>query len=98
MKKLFDSSTSVLSLCRRLLLLAGIGSLAAVPPGCGRCSPPSQEKPGEPVTASPADAGAKDEEDLPFGANAFLPMIVYNQFEGEPDVQNRYPSVVHIAP
>jgi secreted trypsin-like serine protease len=69
-----------------------------VTPGCGGCSPPPQEKPGEPVAASPADAGAKDEEDLPFGENAFLPMIVYNQFEGEPDVHNRYPFVVHVAP
>jgi secreted trypsin-like serine protease len=50
------------------------------------------------VPASPSDAGPKDEEDLLFGANAYLPMILYNQVEGEPDALNRYPSVVHISP
>lgn len=91
------SSTTGLPPGSRLLLLVGIGFLAMGPPGCGACSPPL-DLPDKQVAASPADAGAGHEEDLLFGESAFLPMILYNHFEGVPDIHNRYPSVVHIAP
>jgi secreted trypsin-like serine protease len=78
--------------------LALLSCLLVMSQGCSGCSPQPHESPGKPVAASPSDAGPKDAEDLLFGANAFLPMILYNHVEGEPDVHNRYPSVVHLSP
>lgn len=97
MKSLADSSTAVLPLHGRILLLAGISYLAAVAHGCGSCSPPPQAPPGKALAASPLDAGAPDEWDPPFGFNADIPMV-YFRVEGEPDAHNLYPSAVKVVP
>jgi len=78
--------------------LALLSCLLAALQACGGCSAPSRGEPEKTVAAPPPDAGTKDEEGSLFGENAFLPMILYNQAEGEPDVHNHYPFVVRIAP
>jgi hypothetical protein len=83
---------------RPLASLALLSCLLAALQACSGCSSPSRDDPGRTVAASPPDAGTQAEEGSPFGENAFLPMIRYNQIEGEPDVQNHYPFVVRIAP
>lgn len=83
--------------CRRTSL-ALLSCLLVALQACSSCSAPPRGEPEKSVAASPPDAGANDEEGSPFGENAFLPMILYNQVEGEPDALNRYPFVVRIAP
>ncbi len=78
--------------------LALLSCLLAALQACGGCSPQPRGEPEKPVAAASSDAGTNAEEGSLFGENAFLPMIIYNQVEGEPDALNRYPSVVRNTP
>jgi secreted trypsin-like serine protease len=72
--------------------------LIALSQGCGGCSsrPPGTSTEASTSAIPPNDGGGDDQEPL-LGTGAFLPIVRF-RVEGEPDVDNRYPSTVRITP